>query len=594
MDTTEFKANQFCKIDLIYIAVLAIVVSVIFGLRMTDRSLVGEEPRYGTAAREMIAAGDWLVFRQQGQVFAERPPLTIWSVAFVGLARGEVDVVAVRLASVISIVLTSLLLYVYVRSFASGFAAFSAGLIYPTMGQVLQIGRMGESEPFFGLLLSSSLMLWHLGYMKKWPAVLTWTFGFGFAALAALVKGPQAPIYFMAIVGVYLLLRRDWRFLFSWPTLFGGVVFVSIVAAWQVPYYLATDWESVVATWTGLAKDRIGTEGLFSHLIKYPLDTFVCLLPWGPFLFALIFRPARQRLSELSPVITFLVVALVVSYPTVWFAIGAKERYFLPLYPCIAAIIAIVIDRCASADLGTYPRRSWRQFQAGIGVIVGAAGIWFLAMGVFSFSWLESIHQPRWFAILFAFLSLTTCWICFQGFKYGSSKWNFASILAIGLFFGVVNLGIITNSDVARWNDPTTSVAKLKSHLPQSSEVVSLGPIDARFAWYYEDPIRQIAWPTAETPLPDNVDYFVFMRRPTDTPESRSAGRGRSWYRTPGTVPFEWEELTMINCDRVIREVEEETVVLGRVVRPLRAVVSDVTQPRKKTSTAKTKSPKIY
>jgi 4-amino-4-deoxy-L-arabinose transferase-like glycosyltransferase len=585
------QSKDLRRSDLISLATLTIVVGVIFGIRLTDRPLVGEETRYGTAAREMIASGDWLVFRQQEQVFAERPPMTIWTVAAAGLLRGEVDIVAVRLASVISIVLTSLLLYLYVRSFASGFAAFSAGLIYPTMGQVLQIGRLGESEPLFTLMLSSSLLLWHLGYLKKWPAIATWSVGFGFAALAALVKGPQAPIYFVSIIGVYLIVRRDWRYLFSWPTIIGAALFVSILAAWQVPYYLVTDWESVVATWTGLVQDRVRPEGLIWHIADYPRQIFVALLPWSPFLFALIFRQVRERLAELSPVVTFLLVAILVTFPSVLLAVGAKERYYMPLYPCFAALIALVVDRCASAEPGSRPRRSWHEYTFSLGVVTGVAGIAFILIGMLPNSWAESSHQPRWFAILFAVLSLATGWICFRSLKSGTTGWNIATMLSIGMLFGVINLGILINLNAARWNDPTASVAGLKSLAPKPGNLVSLGPIDHRFAYYFETPIKQLDWPTDDTPLPNEVEYFVFMRYPGDTPEKRSAGRGRSWYTTPRTVPFEWEELASHDCNRRIDEGARMTVVLGRVQRPIRVAASDVTRPRAKRPATASQSP---
>ena len=58
------------------------------------------------------------------------------------------------------------------------FAAFVAALAYASMGQVLQIGRMGESEALFTLLVSASLLLWHLGYMRGWPPLATWSIGF--------------------------------------------------------------------------------------------------------------------------------------------------------------------------------------------------------------------------------------------------------------------------------------------------------------------------------------------------------------------------------------------------------------------------------
>src|SRR6185503_7868476 len=110
------------------------------------------------------------------------------------------------------------------------------------------------------------------------------------AALGALVKGPQAPVYFVAITTVYLAVRRDWRYLISWQFAVGGALFLAIVAAWQIPFYRATDWESVVATWSGLAADRFYVGGVLKHLVTYPVETFVCLLPWSPLLVALAKR----------------------------------------------------------------------------------------------------------------------------------------------------------------------------------------------------------------------------------------------------------------------------------------------------------------
>ena len=211
--------------DVAAVTLLLAIVSTIYGARLGQLPIVGEESRWGTAAREMLASGDWIVPRQQGHVFAERPPLTIWAIAVTGWLRGQVDPIAVRLPSVIAIVLTTLLIYGYARSCVSRFAAWVGALAYATLAQVVQIGRMGESEALFTLLFGGSLLLWHLGYMKRWPPLVTWSLGFGFAALAAMVKGPQAPIYFVAIITVYLLMRRDWRYCASWQAAAGVCCF---------------------------------------------------------------------------------------------------------------------------------------------------------------------------------------------------------------------------------------------------------------------------------------------------------------------------------------------------------------------------------
>ncbi len=170
---------------------VVLLVSAIYCGRLTILPICGEESRWAGSAREMIASGDWIVPCQQGQVFAERPPLGTWAMAVVGLVRGEVDTVAVRLPSALATVLLAAVIYLYGRIFLARRGALCAALVYATLGQVLQIGRLGESEALFSLLLASALLAWHAGSVRHWPLALTWSLGYALAALAALVKGPQ-------------------------------------------------------------------------------------------------------------------------------------------------------------------------------------------------------------------------------------------------------------------------------------------------------------------------------------------------------------------------------------------------------------------
>src|SRR5690242_9813316 len=84
-----------------------LVAGLIYGTRLGDGLPSGEEPRKGQIAREMITSGDWIVPRQQGLPFLSRPPVQNWAIAAVALARGNVDAVAIRLPSVIALLLTT-------------------------------------------------------------------------------------------------------------------------------------------------------------------------------------------------------------------------------------------------------------------------------------------------------------------------------------------------------------------------------------------------------------------------------------------------------------------------------------------------------
>jgi hypothetical protein len=415
--------------------------------------------------------------------------------------------------------------------------------------------------------------------MRGWSRLVTWSCGFGLAALAALVKGPQAPVYYGAITAVYLVLRRDWRFAICWQYAAGALVFAAIVAAWQVPFYMATDWPTVVATWSGLAADRIHLGGLAKHVLMYPLETFACLLPWSPLLVALLRRETRTLLADARPVTTFLFTAILVAYPTVWIAAGARGRYFMPLYPVVAVLIGLLIERFAGAVVGSYPRRAWHQFLLLWGVLIGLGGAAIGGGVLLPEEWNVALHQPQWFGILFAGLTACASYVLWKCYRVPRLM-PFAAVATIAGVVGLAYVGVIVNVNAARWNDPTTTIARFKEHMPVNSALISLSPIDHRFAYYYQTPIAERDWPLELADLPPGVEYFCFMRYPGDSVELKAAGRGRTWTTTPGTLPFAWKEIASICVERRLRAEPQPTVVLGRVIRPLVADVSDVTVPR--------------
>lgn len=176
---------------LIHIALLIALVLAVYFLRLDHLTIRGEESRRATVGMEMIATGDWIVPRQQGDPYfsSARPPLQSWSMAGLGLLRGKVDAMAVRLPSGVSILLITLLVYGYSSTFLSSAGGFAAGAAYATMGQVMELGRLGETDAMFTLFVSGSLLLWHWGFSRKWKPPFTWGIAWLCVALATLTKG---------------------------------------------------------------------------------------------------------------------------------------------------------------------------------------------------------------------------------------------------------------------------------------------------------------------------------------------------------------------------------------------------------------------
>jgi 4-amino-4-deoxy-L-arabinose transferase-like glycosyltransferase len=396
--------------------------------------------------------------------------------------------------------------------------------------------------------------------------------------LAALVKGPQAPVYFVAITSMYLAVRRDWRYLLSWQFAAGMAVFVLILVAWQIPFYLATDGAAVVAIWSGLAGDRIRLSGMLEHAVTFPLETFACLLPWSPILVALAKRETRRLLVDQQQVVTFLITALVVAYPTVWLAAGARGRYFMPLYPLVAVLVGLVVERCAFAAIGSYPRRAWHQFLALWAIFIGTSGLVIAGASLFANDPATRFYQPRWLGVVFGILAAGAVVLLWESYRRTNKLRPIIAVVAIAIIAGTGVAGFMVNANVARWIDPSGQIADLKNQLPPGAVLASFSPIEHRFAYYYHDPIAELDWPLSAADIPQGLTYFCFMRQPGDTAASRAAGRGRTWYKTPGTLPFEWEEITSVCVERQVYVDEPpRTVVVGRVVRPIKTAVSDVT-----------------
>lgn len=547
------------------VALLVLLVVGVYFLRMTHLPVVGEEARWARGAVQMIETGDWIVLRQQGQPFPERPPMSSWAMAVVGLWRGDVDVVAIRLPSCVAILATTLVVFVYARTFLSAIGALAAATMFATMLQVMQIGRMGESEALFTLFVSSSLLLWHLGYLRRWPPIVAWSIGYSLAALGALVKGPQAPVYFVAVTGMYLIVRRNWRWLLSFSHVAGAMCFVAIVGLWQVPYYLMTDWTHVRDTWFGLAGDRFTISGLAKHVVTYPLETLGCLLPWSPLLLLLVRRDFRCRLLGRHESVRFLVISLAVTYPSVWLAAGARGRYFMPLYPCIAVVLGAILEACIVGD--DRAERLWRGFVRSMAAFAVIGGLVVLAAAVVRVEPLADFPQPPLFAAVMGAISVCAAIALVQWSRSSDPQHRICGFATIAGWIALAYTGAVINAQAATWTDLGPIVARVRSQIPQPERLVSLGPIDHRFAYAYRLRIREIPWPKAADELPDDVRYFCFTRLARDTPQRRTTGRGRTWWKTPGTLPLAWEEIAVVCCDREWKEHPDIAVVIGRVVR---------------------------
>ncbi|HVA47517.1 MAG TPA: glycosyltransferase family 39 protein [Pirellulales bacterium] len=528
---------------------LVLIVAAIYFARLDDLTLRGEETRRARVAIEMLETGDWVVPREQGRVFPDRPPLGNWLIALSMLATGGSGTLAVRLPTVLATLATTLIIYGYSRTALTRNGALAAGLAYATMGQVLQLGMLAETEATMTLLVGASLLLWHRAYRGGLPARQTWCLGYALSGLAALAKGPQGPIYFVAATVVYLAVRRDWRFLLSWSHLTGIIAGTAVVAVWQVPYSMAVEWKLVLQTWGHTSAARFDYSSLgpvFRHLLAFPCEIFGCLLPWSVWLAAFASRDFRRGLAGASDMAVFLGIAIAVAFPTCWLAPQARGRYFMPLYPCFAPLVAIAVERAWSRAATRTLAKLWQRYLS-----LAAAGAAIAAVAVLAASlspWLAAtpLHQSPAFAVCYSLGALAAAAVAWQTRRPESGRQAVAGVAAVAVFLGLTSNGLLMNDVIRRSEDIAGQVAQLKQRLPDGVPLVSLGRAHHPFVYHYGQTIPWLDWPKPGGPT--DYEYFCFH-----------CVRGR---RKP--LPFEWEEIGVVRCDRYRRMQPVDAMVIGR------------------------------
>jgi len=520
------------------IALLAGFAAVVYFSRLTTLPLRGEESRRARVAFEMVHCGDWVVPTQQGNPFfmSSRPPLQNWTIAAIGHLRGAIDVVAVRVPSATALLLTMLLVYAYSRLFLTRIGAVAAALAYGSMGQVMQLCRLGETDSMFALLVSGSLLGWHYGQVRGWPAWRTWMLAYLFVALGTLTKGMQAPAYFAAGVGSFLLVTGQWRRAISWSHAAGIGLFLAIWGAWQVPFFARLGWAGVVHVYTGdvvlYFKDRSWLT-VVNHLATFPLEIlFGCLMPWSLLLVLYLRRDFRGALGGAREHAVFLACAILAAFPTVWLAPTAKTRFFVSLYPAFAPLVGLVVDRCCHAEHNGPWRRFWGFYLTAAAMLMVAGGVAMVAVSLLRPS--LPFAEPVGVAALLAGACAGLAGLAFWAGNSATPARRAAGTWAIALFLGLLHTGVVVSAQ-ARLSNTTTgpAVAALKQKL-QGARLVSLGSVDHLFTYYYLDPIEAVAWPERAEEIPPRAEYFCFSCTEQE----------------PRWPEFAFETVEVICCDR--------------------------------------------
>lgn len=299
-----------------------------------------QEIRIAETAREMLASGDWLVPRYNGDLRLQKPPLPYWLTAASYSALG-VNALATRLPAVLFGLLSAALVWFWLRREIGLKAASNGALLLVVSYLGLRYFRSGEADSVLLFFVSAATILSYgilCGQAGGWRRAL-----FGLAlGLGFLSKGPAAlaiPLLTLLVSGV--LGKRAGRMsppvrsFFSVP----GVVLL-LVAAFGWYALILWKFPEIAQQFFGRQVDETFVSGTHQKPVWWYLaHAFEFFAPWGVLLIPAGWMAFRQRRDDLPSVVRFAWVWLAVVFVLLTLTVNKQMQYALLFAPPVAIIL---------------------------------------------------------------------------------------------------------------------------------------------------------------------------------------------------------------------------------------------------------------
>ena len=330
--------------------IAAALMLVYFGSIWQRPLFLPDEFRYAEIPREMIASGDWILPRQLGMPYFEKPVLGYWLNGIAELLFGE-SPAAVRFFPALATLLTALWILLLCRRAGEPRTAAAAPLVFLTSALVFAVGTYGVLDALFVCFLTGAMTAAYFAWSEPVPRrragylVLT---GVG-CGLAFLTKGALAAVLPALCFLPFLLWQREGRRIFTFPWI-PLLAAAAVAAPWAVAIHRADGdfWRQFL--WVEHIQRAFSGEGAGDNRAQ-PFWFYLPVLiggamPWILLLPAM-YAGCRGRFREMFrlPLIRFSACAAGMWFLFFTASSGKLGTYILPCFPFLAILFGYALVR---------------------------------------------------------------------------------------------------------------------------------------------------------------------------------------------------------------------------------------------------------
>lgn len=339
-------------------------------------AIMMDEPTRALVALEMIFSGNYVTPTLFGEYYYNKPPFYNWILIAIFQLSGDDSEWAIRLPVVFFLLAYGVTIFYFVKRHFHWKVAFFAAIMFVTCGRMLILSSfVGHIDIFYSWITFLSFMaVYHYHARGNW-LLLFWV-SYALAAIGFLCKGLPSIVFQGSTLLAFLIWHKEWRRLFSWQHISGGLLFLLIVGSYFWAYsqyhslvdYFPTLWyESSRRT----PIHKAWYESLL-HLITFPFETLMHLLPWSLLVLYALRKDYWNKIRQ-EPFLSFCLLLLLANIVPYWLSPETRPRYLFMLFPLLLTLIgyAYYHYRDQSPKLNR-----WIETAFLVGSILASLAVW--------------------------------------------------------------------------------------------------------------------------------------------------------------------------------------------------------------------------
>jgi 4-amino-4-deoxy-L-arabinose transferase-like glycosyltransferase len=350
--------NKQKQKETVFICTIIAVCLILFFFNLGNRALWDiDEGKHAATSKDMVLSGNWVTPQYNGEKFYDKPPLHNWLVAISFLIFGFNEFAARLPAALLGMgcVMTT---YLLGRQIFGPTAAFLSSLVLASSVEFFVLSRTVVHDISLAFFITLALTLFYLGYENQKHRRSCFLAGYAALGFAVLAKGPVGILLPAAIIGLFLIFKKQLRFLRKMQVGWGTLIVLAVAAPW---YILISIKDPDYASYFFL-KQNFGS--FFSAEARHPEPIYYYIpvllggmFPWSALLPLALFRGIRAGKSTSRDGMLFALLWVAVIF--IFFSLASSKlgTYMLPLFPAAALLVGnflyeILINPSGDLDKG--------------------------------------------------------------------------------------------------------------------------------------------------------------------------------------------------------------------------------------------------